>query len=100
VLSVMERCDVPALAEARGRYLSAALENLPGVREVRGVGLLLAAELVEGKGAAQVASAALEAGLVVNAVTPSALRLAPSLLVSEAEIDEAVAILGKVLDQS
>ena len=40
----------------------------------------------------------LEEGLVINAVTDSALRLAPSLLVSEAEIDEAVDILGRVLE--
>ena len=38
-----------------------------------------------------------EAGLVVNAVTPTALRFAPSLLVSDAEIDAAVAILQMVL---
>ena len=43
------------------------------------------------------AARALEAGLVVNAVTENALRLAPSLLVSDAEIDEAVAILAQVL---
>ena len=43
------------------------------------------------------ATAALDAGLVVNAVTPTALRLAPSLLISEDEIDEGVAILRKVL---
>ena len=61
---------------------------------VRGLGLLVAAELEEGKGAGPVAAAALDAGLVVNAVTPTALRLAPSLLVSEEEIDEAVAILA------
>jgi acetylornithine aminotransferase len=67
------------------------------VRAVRGVGLLVAAELEEGKGANQVAADALAAGLVVNPVTPSALRFAPSLLVSEAEIDEAAAILEKVL---
>jgi acetylornithine/N-succinyldiaminopimelate aminotransferase len=97
VLEVMEANDVPALAEARGAYLMAALEALPGVRVVRGVGLLVAAELEEGKGANQMAAAALDAGLVVNPVTPTALRLAPSLLVSEAEIDEAVAILGRVL---
>jgi len=67
------------------------------VREVRGLGLLLAAELEDGRSSASVAAAALEAGLVLNAVTASALRLAPSLLVSEAEMDEAVAILGEVL---
>ena len=45
-------------------------------------------------------SAALEAGLVVNAVTPTAIRLAPPLTVSDEEIDAAVAILGKVLAAS
>ena len=37
------------------------------------------------------------AGCVVNAVTPTAVRLAPSLLVTDDEIDEAVAILDVVL---
>jgi len=36
---------------------------------------------------------------VVNAVTDSALRLAPSLLVSDEEIDEAVSILAAVLEK-
>jgi acetylornithine/succinyldiaminopimelate/putrescine aminotransferase len=93
----MEAEDVPARARARGAYLMAALEKLPGVRAVRGLGLLVAAELEEGKEAGRVAAAALDAGLVVNAVTPTALRLAPSLLVSEDEIDRAVAILETVL---
>jgi 4-aminobutyrate aminotransferase-like enzyme len=62
--------------------------------------LLLAAELPSGDGARpapEISQALLEAGLVVNAVTPSALRLAPPLLVSDAEIDAAVAILEEVL---
>ncbi len=96
-LSVMESVDAPKRAEVAGAYLSSKLSELNGVREVRGLGLLLAAELEEGRSAGAVAAAALDAGLVVNAVTPSALRLAPSLLVSEAEIDEAVGILARVL---
>ena len=36
-------------------------------------------------------------GLIVNAVTPTALRLAPPLLVSDDEIDEGVEILAGVL---
>ena len=43
------------------------------------------------------AQRALEAGLVVNAVTPTALRIAPSLLISDAELDEGVGILRSVL---
>jgi acetylornithine/succinyldiaminopimelate/putrescine aminotransferase len=96
VLEVMETEDVPARASARGDYLSKVLGELSGVQAVRGAGLLLAVEL-EGERAKSVAADALDAGLVVNPVTNSALRLAPSLLVSEDEIDEAVGILAKVL---
>ncbi len=64
---------------------------------MRGEGLLLAAELAPGIESGPVATACLEAGLVLNAVTPTALRFAPSLLVSDAEIDEAVEILRGVL---
>jgi predicted acetylornithine/succinylornithine family transaminase len=100
VLGVMEEEDVPARARRAGARLTEALSAVDGVGPVRGMGLLVAAELepVEGRGAGEVAAAALEAGLVVNAVTPTALRLAPSLLVSDEEIDEAVAILAKVLE--
>jgi acetylornithine/N-succinyldiaminopimelate aminotransferase len=97
VLATMEAEDVPARARSAGAYLSAGLEKLTGVKAVRGLGLLIAVELEDGKRAGQVASAALDAGLVVNAVTPTALRLAPSLLVTEAEMDEAVEILANVL---
>jgi acetylornithine/N-succinyldiaminopimelate aminotransferase len=96
-LAVMEAEDVPGRAAARGRYLSGRLRQLRGVAEVRGTGLLIAAELGDGLSAGAVAAAALDAGLVVNAVTGSALRLAPSLLVTEAEIDEAVSILDGVV---
>src|SRR3954467_9832609 len=45
-LTVMEREDVPGRATKAGERLRTALEALPGVAEVRGQGLLLAAELV------------------------------------------------------
>ena len=45
VLAIMEAEDVPARAERAGDRLAAALASLPGVHEVRGLGLLLAAEL-------------------------------------------------------
>ncbi len=95
-LAVMEAEDVPARARAAGARLATAVAGLPGVVSVRGEGLLLAAVL-EGEFAPAACGAALEAGLVVNAPRPDALRFAPSLLVTDDEIDEAVAILGTVL---
>jgi predicted acetylornithine/succinylornithine family transaminase len=97
VLDVMEREDVPKRAVAAGKRLTDGLRALPGVVDVRGAGLLLAAELAPGTNAPDVATRSLDAGLVVNAVTPTALRLAPPLLVGDGEIDAAVAILEEVL---
>ncbi|HEX2273418.1 MAG TPA: acetylornithine transaminase [Acidimicrobiales bacterium] len=96
VLQVLETQDVPARAARAGERLRQGLEALPGVGHVRGLGLLLAAELAT-RPAREAAEAALRAGLLVNPVTPTALRLAPSLLVTDAEIDEALDILASVL---
>ena len=97
VLDVMEQENVPALATAQGKRLTVALADLAGVADVRGVGLLVAAELSPGIEAGPVVARCLDAGLVLNAVTPTALRLAPPLLVSDDEIHRGVAILAGVL---
>jgi predicted acetylornithine/succinylornithine family transaminase len=97
VLDVMEAEDAPRRAAAAGERLTKALLAVPGVASVRGPGLLVAAELTGGVSAPEVMAACFERGLVVNAVTPTALRFAPSLLVTTDEIDAAVAILADVL---
>jgi len=97
VLEVMERENVPARAERAGARLSAALGKVDGVADVRGAGLLIAAELAAPHESKAVADRCLALGLVVNNVTPTSLRFAPSLLVSDDEIDAAVAILAEAL---
>ena len=101
VLRVMEEIDAPRLARERGVELTGLLEGLPGISSVRGQGLLLGAELAPGvlaeQTAPQVARACLDAGLVVNGITPTALRMAPPLTVSSAELVEGTEILGEVL---
>ncbi|NLD77215.1 MAG: aminotransferase class III-fold pyridoxal phosphate-dependent enzyme, partial [Acidimicrobiales bacterium] len=97
VLSVMEAEDVPTRALKAGEDLIAALEVLPQVAGVRGRGLLLGVALVDGIDSKAVTQLAMERGLVVNAVSPTTVRLAPSLLVTRDEIDEAVTILAGVL---
>jgi len=96
-LGVMEAEDVPARAAAAGKRLTDALAAVPGVAGVRGAGLLIAAELAAGIEAKPVADECLTRGLVLNAVTPTAVRLAPPLLVTDDEIAEAVAIVAGVL---
>jgi len=95
-LAELRAIDAPKRAMVAGERLTTGLIALPAVASVRGLGLLLAAELE--RGAAKAAAAALlDAGLVVNAVTETALRFAPPLNVAGDEIDEALAICAEVL---
>jgi acetylornithine/N-succinyldiaminopimelate aminotransferase len=98
-LAVMEEEDVCGRAQRAGERLRAGLAGLPGVVSVRGAGLLLAAQL-DRPIAKEVAAAALGRGLLVNAVRPDAIRVAPPLLVTDDELTAALAILGDVLSPS
>jgi predicted acetylornithine/succinylornithine family transaminase len=95
-LATLEAEDAPARAARAGQKLSDGLLAIDGITTVRGLGLLLAAEL-EAANAAPVAAALLDAGIIVNAVTPTALRLAPPLLISNDEIDQAVQAIATVI---
>ena len=101
VLRIMEEMDAPRKARERGAELTVLLEAIPGVSSVRGLGLLLGVELdaaaLAGRTAGEVARACLAAGLVVNGVTPTALRLAPPMTISSDELVEGVGILASVL---
>jgi acetylornithine/succinyldiaminopimelate/putrescine aminotransferase len=97
-LAVMEAEDVCGRARRAGARLAEGLALLPGVVSVRGAGLLLAAQLAAPV-AKEASALALEQGLLVNAVRPDSVRVAPPLLVSDDEVDEALAILGVVLGE-
>lgn len=84
VLAVMEDRDVPARARHIGEVAASELAAAPGVLDVRGLGALIAVEVAVD--ARQLCSELLGRGVVVNAVTPTALRLAPSLLIDDAEL--------------
>ncbi len=74
--------------------LSAGLGSLPYVTEVRGRGLMLAIDVDPKIDAASLARRALlEQRLVVNATGPATIRFEPPLIVSDDEVDEAVARL-------
>ena len=97
VLTELQRINAPLLAEQKGEYLSGKLNALRGVQAVRGQGMLLAVELVQGRDAKVAYAELLELGVVTNAVTATALRLAPPLTVSYEEMDEAISIFAQVL---
>jgi acetylornithine/N-succinyldiaminopimelate aminotransferase len=97
-LVALEICSDPELlarVRAAGHRLAAGLATLPYVTAVRGRGLMLAIDVDREIDAAELARRALlERRLVVNATGPATIRLEPPLIVSDDELDEAVARLG------
>ena len=82
--------------EKQGVYLMQELAVIPGVAEVRGAGLLLGIEL-ETKKASDVALALQNEGVLVNAANPTTIRLAPALIVTDAQLKKFVSIFKKVM---
>jgi acetylornithine/succinyldiaminopimelate/putrescine aminotransferase len=80
-----------------GARLRAGLEGIDAVAEVRGRGLMLGARLQGGE-AKEAAARALGEGLIVNPIGDDTLRFLPPLVIGEAEVDEALEILGRTLD--
>ena len=99
VLSTVTEERLVERAAEVGTYLIGRLHTLarkhPVITEVRGRGLMVAVELT--MEAAPVVDACRERGLLVNAVQPTTLRLVPPLIVTFADVDEAVDILDAAL---
>ncbi len=100
VLDTIESDGLLAQVTAVGERLKAGLQAIrhPLVAGVRGRGLWLAIALTAAR-AADLEAAARQAGFLVNAVQPDAIRLAPPLILSPAEADEFLAAWPAILDQ-
>ena len=94
-LDVIDRPELLAGVHRLGARLAAGLHELPRVREVRARGLMQAIELDDAPAVAR--RALLDQKLIVNATGPTTIRLEPPLVVGEAEIDEAVRRLERLL---
>jgi len=97
VLGEIERAGLVENAERRGREIREALAGLPLVAEIRGQGLLIGVGLSKPVGAAVVASAA-AGGLIINAPNDTSIRLAPALIIGDAEVAEFIAKFTKALE--
>ncbi|MDT0345615.1 acetylornithine transaminase [Streptomyces litchfieldiae] len=99
VLDTIESEDLLQRVKDAGERLRDGIWQLghPLVDQVRGAGLLLGIVLT-GPLAPQVQQAAQNAGILVNAVAPDVLRLAPPLIIGDAEVDAFLTALPGVLD--
>jgi acetylornithine/N-succinyldiaminopimelate aminotransferase len=93
-IGVIERDGLLAHVTSIGGKLRAgiAATGHPLVREVRGEGLLIAVELTQ-PAAADMTARALEAGFIINACTPTTLRLAPPLILTSDQAGDFVSYL-------
>jgi acetylornithine/N-succinyldiaminopimelate aminotransferase len=98
VLGEIERADLIGNAARRGPQIGDAVLAAGSslVTEVRGRGLLIGVGVVEGAAPA-IAAAALERGLIVNPINATSIRLAPPLIVGDAEITEFADRFGAAL---
>ncbi|MBQ0960742.1 aspartate aminotransferase family protein [Ideonella sp. 4Y11] len=98
-LKIMEEDGVMANAAAVGAHLKAALQRelsgLPGVKEVRGEGLMLGIELTRPCGV--ILTRAMEAGLLLSVTADTVVRLVPPLILTQDEADEIVSLLVPVI---
>ena len=94
--------DLATNARTMGNYLMNLLENLKSrfnfITEIRGRGLLIAIEFDEDI-SARVLEKTNEAGILLNAVKPNALRLMPALNITTEEITQGVERIEKALTQ-
>jgi acetylornithine/N-succinyldiaminopimelate aminotransferase len=101
VLRTLAAEDLIERAGFLGKTISHGIEELnhPLVEHVRGKGLLQGIVLTAPKGKA-VELAAREAGFLVNAATPDVVRLAPPLILTDAQVDEFLGALPAILDSA
>jgi acetylornithine/N-succinyldiaminopimelate aminotransferase len=95
-IKFIESKDLLLSVKTQGEYLMQELALIPGVKEVRGAGLLLGIELAS-LDAGLVARTLEENGVLVNAATASTIRIAPALIVTDTQIKKFISIFRKVI---
>lgn len=95
-ISIIEKEKLMEKAVMHHEILLTEIALIPGVKEVRGAGLLIGIEL-DKNNASVIAQSMMDAGVLVNAANPSTIRIAPALTVSPAQIKKFITVLRKVL---
>ncbi len=101
VLDIIEEEGLAQKAAELGDYLMRSLRDLqsrhPSILDVRGLGLMVGAEL--GSIAPEVVKRLLQQGVIANAAHQSVLRLLPPLTISRSQIDDFIGALDRVLNE-
>ena len=98
-IEVIESKKLLNKVKQQGAHLIQELALIPGVKEVRGAGLLIGIELETLK-ASDIATAMRDAGVLVNAANATTVRIAPALIVTDAQINKFISIFRKVISDA
>lgn len=98
-MKLIEEENLIEQAVDKGEKITRAIRQakIPCVKEVRGLGLLIGMELDEARPAKDVMTACMERNLLICPAKNNVIRLAPPLIISNAEIDAGLKILIDVL---
>ena len=96
-LATLSRGSFAEDVEELGDYFGEALSGIEGITEVRGMGLMIGADLEEGIDARAIVDRGLEAGFLLNATGPHTLRFLPPLVITHKEIDTLINALPDLL---
>lgn len=104
VLDTVPQADFLKHIEETGRYFKEKLEAMQQkypalIREVRGIGLILGAELVSAEHGRDIVNDCLEKGAIINCTAGKVLRFIPPLIITKEQVDEVMGILDAVLSQ-
>jgi len=92
----IEKNKILAKCKADFKYIHSSLHSVPGVREVRGAGLLIGIAL-EKDVSKNVAERLQTGGFLVNAANPNTIRIAPALTISKKEIAKFIKVFKEVM---
>lgn len=104
VLDTVPQADFLKHIEETGGYFKKKLEALQQkypalIREVRGTGLILGAELKSAEHGRDIVNACLKKGAIINCTAGKVLRFIPPLIITKEQVDEVMGILDAVLSQ-
>ena len=80
-----------------GDYFASKLATLPHVKEVRHQGLLVGVEFDDSIDGVEVKHGCIDRHLLITAIGAHTIRMVPPLIITEADCDKAVSIIGEAV---
>lgn len=100
-LSFILENNLPERGEERGKMIEGRLKFHPFIKEIRRQGLMLGIEIIDSSFRTKLTQACLDEGIIIDwfLFSPNTFRIAPPLVITEAEVEEVTSRLLSVFDK-